>query len=180
MTNLLHYSSKWLNGFHFLTQWFEVFLAGCSGTGISTGMGEDTRRGEESLSLTRSLLSSESLSSGITSHFGGFTMDLFTMSPAWKKQWQHDMVNICLLVWRIFQTTRTFGIPRHANWKVGILYNIILPSLLTSQMAKWSTTPSLNKVCLKKEAKNELTWSSTFQRGDYNTGIGVYSTEYKP
>lgn len=55
--------------------------------GISTGMGEDMRRGEESLSLIRSLLSSvsSSSSSGITSQVGGFKMDLFATSPALTK-----------------------------------------------------------------------------------------------
>lgn len=64
------------------TQWFDVFLAGGSGTGISTVTGEDTRRGAESLSSMGSLLSTLSVSSGMTSHLGGLTSGLLAISPA--------------------------------------------------------------------------------------------------
>lgn len=66
----------------FLTQWFDAFLAGGSGTGTSTVTGEDTRRGAESLSSMRSLLSALSVSSGMTSHFEGLTGGLLATSPA--------------------------------------------------------------------------------------------------
>lgn len=72
-------TSDWLRS-DFLTQWFDIFCTGGAGTGISTFIGDETRRGPESLSLSGSLVSSLCVSSGITSHFGGLKVDLLTTS----------------------------------------------------------------------------------------------------
>lgn len=65
----------------FPTQYFNVFFAGSSGTGIWIGSGDDTRAGADSLSTTRSSVSSW----GITSQFGGFTENLLAALSAWEK-----------------------------------------------------------------------------------------------
>lgn len=58
-----------------LTQCVEVFRGERGGTGISTGRGEDTRSGAQSLAPARSL---SSCSCGIISQFVGFTADILT------------------------------------------------------------------------------------------------------